>query len=175
MHALFAERPNGIHSRFDERAWAYWEIEIANAGKAEVRDLVLQLPFEGEFVADKGEAANFTDKISLGSLRAKDKILIKIWPKYHSSIWDETKLHVTHAGGSVPVKVGHTVYGTAGEVAALLQNPRSRTILLFFISLFVAVIMTSIGCIRLMAVFGQGSSTASPPTTKPISAITSRN
>ena len=101
-----------------------WKFDIKNTGKVEVKELNLEVPFEGVFITDLPESklTEFNKAIPLGTLRARKGISVTLWTKtgYYTS--DRENIYLTHAGGMVPVQVAEMMYGRLPKLGKTLQD-----------------------------------------------------
>jgi hypothetical protein len=106
-----------------------WWIAVENRGKKQVRDLVLELPFDGLYVVEQiGATTVFTEfqkTIPLGSLRPSNELKVTLWANHPSvaiwatppnlpswckgEIYNETQ--ITHLDGRVDIKYTERVTG----------------------------------------------------------------
>ncbi|MFD1000288.1 hypothetical protein ACFQ21_13275 [Ohtaekwangia kribbensis] len=60
----------------------YWWFTVTNTGQKELEELVLELPFEGYFVASGtnfNKTGNFKNRIEIGDFAVKQQILVQVW------------------------------------------------------------------------------------------------
>lgn len=109
----------------------HWNIEIENPGRLELKELKLHAPIKGLYVIERpgaGPLSPFDRESDLGSLRARERIIIQLWTSNYPSFDDRPQFRVTHAADSVRVQVGLTVYGW---LATLGDLPRGLWLIVF--------------------------------------------
>ncbi|MBC7785585.1 MAG: hypothetical protein H7144_17270 [Burkholderiales bacterium] len=144
-----------------------WYFEIENRGRAELRDLVLEMPFEGYYqIGEEGDVRGlFKKRIELGQMRSLQRMEVFVWiPAY----WDKDtdSMHVSHPGGTFPIRFAHDVYGTSGNLISEFYQKGMGKYLLLTICFSLISLVVSLGLSLFLAdSHAKPSPTTSTPTT----------
>ncbi|MCJ7458683.1 MAG: hypothetical protein MUP17_06810 [candidate division Zixibacteria bacterium] len=113
--------------------------KVYNKGSKEVTGLNLELPFGGIYWINRGEQrqtpANFTNEISLGSLRPKNEISVIVWSYRDPKFDEEGNSRVTHTNGVCSINYSRRVRGL------LAWNARNFNIPLIMVTLLLTLLV----------------------------------
>lgn len=130
---------------------SYWKFEIINQGNKEVKNINLDLPFDGYYsiTNPRGEQVNssFNRNISIGTLRPSNKTEIKIWSNGYisssigSSLYfsDPDDIKLTYSEGIINIKYE---YPNMGIGSWFYRN--GNKILTWFFIIFIGITILQI-------------------------------
>jgi hypothetical protein len=92
-----------------------WQFTITNEGGREVKDLNLELPFEGIFslqkAGDTAKTGRFKKVVPLGALRPSNTIVVTVWAQEFNNRVYEDQTRLTHPSGVIKIDYPETVFG----------------------------------------------------------------
>ncbi len=119
-----------------------WQFTVKNTGEKELRDLILEVPFEGTYSISQGSkvhrSGEFEGEVPLETLRCGNTISVTLWTNYH---WMATKreIQISHPSGAFQIQYPLKVSGFTGWLAK--RGDFS------FIMLSGCALLLSLGCI----------------------------
>jgi len=107
-----------------------WSFKLRNEGKKEIKDLRLELPFDGFYnLKGSGEgpiSSKFSKNIKVGDLRPSNEYYVTVWSEQTSESFYENDTRVTYENGIITIRYPAKVTGLLAWFA------RNKEFLLLF-------------------------------------------
>ena len=122
-----------------------WSFSITNTGSKEIKNLNLELPFDGTYLllsnGEESESGRFNKVIDIASLRPKNEIDVIVWTNDWWESSNESKTRITFAEGYF--EIGYSI-PVSGFLAWIHQIGIFMFILIIFWIIFVVLFVISL-------------------------------
>ncbi len=117
-----------------------WFFSVENTGSKEIRDLNLELPFDGIYSIVRNEkeesSGSFAKTIVLGALRPKNQLEVIVWTSAYSETYNEKRTRITHSNGAFEIEYSVPVRGILAWIDNNYIIVISMSIYVLFVILF---------------------------------------